>query len=778
MLAPKGFRKALVLILLSVMCLTAPAIAAEYDQHFADLLARSPNGAMVSGLVMIDKQVDLPRMQRQIAQLNLTSRWRQHEQVVREAQDLAARTQAGLIESLEAWKSQGLVRSYQPFWVTNMIAVEARREVFDRLLARADVGTIFENAPLQIRSAWEDGSPPIDGDRTLPDNLTCVNVAPAWTMGLKGQGRIVCEFDTGADGTHEALAPRWRGAQAGVEWWEAWKDPYTGSQFPFDNGIHGTHVLGIMVGEKPDHTPVGVAPGAQWIAAGVLIGFNVQKIIECYQWATDPDGDPSTIDDVPDVINNSWGNSLDCDQTYWNAIDLVEAAGIVNTISVDNSGPGYASVNSPESRAASPTVNFSVGNVDPHTSGYPIAISSGRGPSPCDYSSIKPEVTAPGTSINSSIPGNGYGNLTGTSMACPHVSGAVALIRQLNPDISVDDVKTALMATAYDRGDPGEDNSYGWGIIDIGAAVQYVRTRLPNFPPESLSVSIAGDTATLRWEVPSKSNPYNHLLKYKLYRAPVGQAYPLIPIGEVSGASSQLQLTDPNLPNGSYKYVVTALYVQGESGPSNEVVIEIRLPAPAPQNLTAMAVADTVTLSWERPVGIHPHNLLQSYRIYRAYSGEAFPDTALAQVTDTSAVVVHVDAGVPIGVWHYIVRGVYERSEGEASNEANVSLLDPADVADAAHLTAPVLEVSPNPFNPTTVIRFRTARPGAARIQVFAANGSLVRMWEEPAAPATTVQSVVWDGTDAAGHPVASGSYWIRMQSPGATLTRRVTLLK
>ncbi len=70
-----------------------------------------------------------------------------------------------------------------------------------------------------------------------------------------------------------------------MEWWEAWKDPYTDPTFPYDSGIHGTHVTGIMIGEKPDHTPIGVAPGAQWIAAGVLIGYNVQTIIECYQWA-------------------------------------------------------------------------------------------------------------------------------------------------------------------------------------------------------------------------------------------------------------------------------------------------------------------------------------------------------------------------------------------------------------------------------------------------------------------------------------------------------------
>jgi hypothetical protein len=778
MLISKGIRGAVLLASLLVVCSSVPVLAGEYHQRFADLLARTPNDAMVSGLVMVDAQLEVPRLQKQIAQLELNSRWRQHEHVVREAQDLAARTQRGLIQTLEQWKRQDLVGSYESFWITNMIAVEARREVFDRLLQRRDVGTIYENTPLEIRSGSPGDPTPPTGDRNLPDNLVCVNVEPAWQIGLRGGGRIVCVFDTGCDGNHEAYASRWRGAQPGVEWWEAWKDPYTDTQFPYDSGHHGTHVLGIAVAEKPDRTPVGVAPAAQWIAAGILINFNVQKIIECYQWAADPDGDPSTVDDVPDVINNSWGNSLNCDQTYWNAIDIVEAAGIVNVIAVDNSGPGYASVNSPESRAASPTVNFSVGNVNPHTTGYPIATNSGRGPSPCDDSSIKPEVTAPGTTINSTFPNNGYGNLSGASMAAPHVSGAVAILRQLNPDLSVDDVKTALMATAFDRGDVGEDNSYGWGIIDVGAAVQYVRTRLPNFPPESLSVSVAGDTATLTWHRPARSNPYNALFKYRIYRAPVGESYPLTPLAEVFGFSTYSTYVDRDLPDGSYKYVVTAIYQQGESGPSNECAIDVQLPGPPPRNLIASAVADTVTLSWERPVGTHPHNGLLAYRLYRAYSGEPFPDIALAEVSDTSAVVGYVDASVPIGVWHYIVRGVYERSLGEASNEANVSLIDPADVADGTRVLRPSLDVSPNPFNPVTVIRFSTPMPGRSEIRIYAANGSLVRTWEHGVTTGSAVRSVVWDGTDGSGHPVASGSYWVRLVAPGVSLSRRVTLLK
>ncbi len=317
------------------------------------------------------------------------------------------------------------------------------------------------------------------------------------------------------------------------------------------------------------------------------------------------------------MINNSWGTSGNCDQTYWNAIDVAEAAGIVNTIAVDNTGPSPMSVNSPESRAASPTVNWGVGNVNPHLPGYPIANSSGRGPSPCDSLSIKPEVTAPGTQILSTLPNNSYGTLTGTSMACPHTSGAVAILRQVNPDLTVEEVKTALMATAVDKGTQGEDNDYGWGIIDIGAAVAYVEASLPLLPPTDLTEGISGQTVSLAWAPPAKIYAANPIQAYRVYRAPAGGQFPITPIAEIPQAERTLQYDDANLPYGDYRYVVTAVYALGESGPSNESLARLLAPPSPPRNLTASASSDTVRLSWLQPDSVFSNNVVLSYRVYR-----------------------------------------------------------------------------------------------------------------------------------------------------------------
>jgi subtilisin family serine protease len=587
----------------------APSRAADMSDGFVNALARTPRDSTITGLVMLREQPNVKRMQRDMAARGVESRWRQHQYVIENAQNLAARTQSDLLTTLEEWKRQGVVRSYQSFWITNLIAIEARPIAFDRLVNRPEVRRIYDNPPIELRSnepvivedgsvsdpqdaagddalgngTRGDGDPPVT---VLPDNLICINLQSVWNMGLHGDGRVVCSFDTGVDGTHPAISSRWRGVRPNVPWWAAWHDPYTGSQFPYDVQYHGTHVTGIMVGRKPDMTPIGVAPGASWIAAGVLIGYDVQKIIDSYQWAVDPDSNPATISDVPDVINNSWGVSADCDSTFWNAIDVVEAAGIVNIIAVDNRGPNPYTVNSPESRALTPLVNFGVGNVNPHVGDYPIWTTSGRGPSPCDSVSIKPEITAPGVEILSCIPGPWYGTATGASMAAPHVSGAVAILRQLNPDITVDEVKTALMATAVDKGDLGEDNSYGWGILDVAAAVEYVRQNLPLYPPRNLETSVSTDSVSLTWTFPERINPWDRLLSYRIYRTDRDVPFSDTPIAEVPASVPFLSYLDAGVAPGSYQYVMSAVFQTGESGPSNVQIAVVLSPADVPALIT------------------------------------------------------------------------------------------------------------------------------------------------------------------------------------------------
>ncbi len=198
-----------------------------------------------------------------------------------------------------------------------------------------------------------------------------------------------------------------------------------------------------------------------------------------YQWFADPDNDPTTIDDVPDVIQNSWGvfsglGYPDCFEDWNEAIIACETAGTVVTFSAGNEGPSASSHRSPANIAIDTVTFFSVGAVNANSfpnAPYPIVGFSSRGPSDCDGVTIKPEVLAPGENVYSCIPGGSYTEMSGTSMAGPHVAGVVALMREANPNADVREIKSVLMQTAIDYDAPGEDNNAGHGFIDAYEAV-------------------------------------------------------------------------------------------------------------------------------------------------------------------------------------------------------------------------------------------------------------------------------------------------------------------
>ena len=248
--------------------------------------------------------------------------------------------------------------------------------------------------------------------------------------------------------------------------------------------------MGIMVGSDGADT-VGVAPGAQWIAAGVVdrgngIQGSITDLLAAFQWAADPDGDPSTTDDVPDVINNSWGIPIGyfpaCDQTFWEAIDNLEAAGVVCIFAAGNEGPNPMTIRTPADRITSDFNSFSIGAVNGNDPNMTVASFSSRGPSGCDGVTIKPEVTAPGIAIRSASRTGGYITMSGTSMATPHVAGAVAILRQFNRHATPSEIKQALMLSATDLGQAGEDNDYGWGVINIRRALDFMPSPDNPFP--------------------------------------------------------------------------------------------------------------------------------------------------------------------------------------------------------------------------------------------------------------------------------------------------------
>jgi hypothetical protein len=169
----------------------------------------------------------------------------------------------------------------------------------------------------------------------------------------------------------------------------------------------------------------------------------------------------------------------------YNAIDAIEVMGAAVLFSAGNTGSyGSYSIAAPASRIASPVNAFAVGSVNNQLE---LSSFSSRGPSTCDSATVKPEVVAPGLGIRMArrtSSGGGYHSQDGTSFSTPHASGAAALLLEVNPLLTGEEVKYALLNSARDLGPAGDDNSFGMGVIDLPAAFAQVGA------PSSPSISI------------------------------------------------------------------------------------------------------------------------------------------------------------------------------------------------------------------------------------------------------------------------------------------------
>jgi hypothetical protein len=423
-----------------------------------------------------------------------------HLQVIEALKANAAETQGPIVQRLDAMKKLGLVRGYHAYWIENIFVVSGTAEAVLTLATDPAIESIGSNFKAELiepvrRGPIRNENPRrLDNETTTPGQNATGATRINRELGFTGVGTLIGGCDTGVAGQHPALASRWRGTVAPHN--QCWLNLISSGDTPTDNNSHGTHTMGTMTGreirQNGDTITVGAAPDAMWIATnpidqGVTPEF-LNDIITAYEWFIDPDGDPNTMEDVPDVIQNSWGVTTGHVQTHcynnWNTvITNCEAAGPVITWSAGNEGPSGTSLRSPATYELTPTQIFSVGAVDATNDlvpPYAIADFSSRGPSGCDPSpnAIKPEISAPGVDVYSTTPPNSYqgSGWSGTSMAGPHVAGIVALMRQACPNCDPQTIKEAIMTTAIDvgYGQPGEDNTFGAGFINGYDAVLLV----------------------------------------------------------------------------------------------------------------------------------------------------------------------------------------------------------------------------------------------------------------------------------------------------------------
>ncbi|MCP4583191.1 MAG: S8 family serine peptidase [candidate division Zixibacteria bacterium] len=517
------------LLVCLVIFLPIACLGGSISSQLQDQIENSKPGQMHKVILSLTEQADIYILDQQLKNQKATLAERNY-QVIIALQDIATRTQPPVLAKIDNFTTNNQVKNVRSFWLANLIAIEATESAINALTQINAVAKISLDYPIELIEPIENSKPVEPGNviASVEQGLIAIHAPEAWALGFTGAGRLVSNLDTGVEGTHPALAARFRGDVDGdSDYDESWHDPYdTGWTFPQDSGTHGTHTMGTICGRTPDGDTIGVAIDAQWIASACIdrgggIDRTIADALLAFQWIADPDNDPLTQDN-PDACGNSWGIPdgylPDCDETFWVAIDNVEAAGTVVIFSAGNEGS--SGLRSPSDRATTHYNCFSVGAIDGNDPSYPIAYFSALGPTECVSGnlSIKPEVVAPGVDVRSSVPGGSYGLKSGTSMASPHVTGAVAVIRQANPNLDANTIKEILMTTAEDlplSSPDGEDNTFGHGNINLYQAVLYAQGfgNVDGYITDaSTSAPIPGKVSVVGLQVETHANPAGYYI--------------------------------------------------------------------------------------------------------------------------------------------------------------------------------------------------------------------------------------------------------------------------
>ena len=534
-------------------------------------------GRMVDAVVVLDAQADLSRITARTRSQRLTA-------VEGALRATAADTQKGVLGLLGRRRAQRLVASVEPLWIGNQVVVRAAPSVIRELAARPEVREVRPDFTIQAPEPPATSGAAAATPAAPEPNVALVHAPAMWDLGFRGQGVVVANMDTGVDATHPDLTGRWRGGT------NSWFDP-NGEHptTPTDRNGHGTWTMGAIVGGDAGGSAIGMAPDARWIAVKIFNdrGTTTSTMIHRgFQWLLDPDGNPATAD-APNVVNDSWTMSVGgCNLDFQLDLRNLRAAGILPVFSAGNYGPLAGTVLSPANNPEA----FAVGATDDTDV---LAPSSSRGPSACP-GAVAPQLVAPGVNVRTSDLYGSYLDVSGTSIAAPHVAGALALLLDALPGLSADQQAAALDGGALDLGPNGPDNSFGSGRLDVLAAYQ----RLASTPDFTLAASpsstvVQGEAATYSVSV-AGVNGFAGDVALSLTGLSEAQASWSFVSPVIQGGSGTTQLTvrtEATIAPGSYPLTIT-----GSSGSiTHSATVTLVVPAPPDFTLAAGPASQSVT---------------------------------------------------------------------------------------------------------------------------------------------------------------------------------------
>jgi len=452
--------------------------ASKMDETLFSQLLSAPTEPMTA-IVKMGGKVDLAPT------FSIQSREARSILIYNTLQVQAARSQQDISVFLDAESDAGNVSTYRPFFIFNGLAVTAQPQTLYKIALRDDVESLTTNHIYHLDDtalSWSRRSnlQSLIFDQSPEWNIAKIGADRVWNeYGISGNGILVANLDSGVQFDHPALAQHYSG-NAGdgsfnhdFHWFDA---TLKAKPMPYDDNGHGTHTMGSILGGDgpgPMTDDIGVAPGANWIAVKAFTAGGTatsEAIHASFEWLIAPcpigvhTGSPSCEPTkAPAIVNNSWGSSDGGRTEFLPDVQALRAAGIVPVFSAGNSGPGDGTMGAPGSFSEA----LAVGATNSEDN---LASFSSRGPSPLT-DEMKPDVSAPGVAIRSSVPGNDYASYQGTSMAAPHVAGLAALMLSGDPTLDVDTLEELIRLTAIDLGPTGPDSSFGYGRIDAFRAV-------------------------------------------------------------------------------------------------------------------------------------------------------------------------------------------------------------------------------------------------------------------------------------------------------------------
>jgi serine protease AprX len=479
----------------------------------AAVLRRAAADELIPVKAILTAQV--PRQQVDLAR-NVRDRGQRRAHVTGMLKALADRTQGDILAFLRERQAGGAVGPrIRTVWMVNVVAADVTPAVAYALASREDVDLLAHNPLVEIFDDPEVVEEP-EAFAAVECGVERMNVPQVWSeLDIIGRGAIVAMIDSGTCYRHPDLANQiWNNPgeipNNGLDDDNnGFIDDTIGWNFRLNNNNpddflgHGTHTGGTVAGDGTGGTQTGVAPGAKLMLLCVSGSFSDEVMV----W----NAMEYSVDNGAHAWNMSlgWPHNRSPIRATWRDLCLnAMAAGLTPVIAAGNEGtccPPYDHTRTP---GDVPEV-VTAGAVDCNDN---VASFSSRGPVtwqnvdpyndwPYPPGKLKPTVSAGGVSTTSTRMCSGYTALSGTSMATPHVAGAVALIVEANPNLTPEEIKQILIDTATDRGDPGRDNVYGAGRVNAYAAVVAALDANDRVTPDSFRVTrgqlVSGDLSDL-----------------------------------------------------------------------------------------------------------------------------------------------------------------------------------------------------------------------------------------------------------------------------------------